>query len=401
MDLDAFFASVEQLRNPLLQGRPVAVGSGVIVSASCEARAYGLAAGMTPAEARRRCPGLAVVAERHAIYRAFADQAFALCAEFAPHVETHLDQADCDLTGTEALHGGHVAAGRRLQDAVWRQIALPVTIGLGPSRVLAALAALSAAPRGLGIIPPADALRAMARLPIERLPGIGPARCAALHRLNVRTVDELHALPREALTALFGLHGHALFERSRGRDALPLSTRQIPHAITRTAGFDTPETDDDTLAAFAGILVERAACALRELDLRARVVTVAVQYRDAHTAQHAHTLAEPACDDGALREAARTALRRAHRRRIGSRHISVSLSRLAADGGITQPALDDDPRTLRARRELMKRKDAIRRRWGARALRTGSALLIEAHAPDDDHAPPPGARAAGSPPAAP
>ena len=152
VDIDAFFAAIEQQRDPRLAGRPVIVGAGVIASCSYQARAFGLRAGMPLSEARRLCPE-AVILEGHAqVYRCFAEQIFACCREVSPAVETYLDEAYCDLGGTERLHGDLVEAARGLKRAIRAATGLAVTCGIGPNRMLAKLIGKTVKPDGLARI---------------------------------------------------------------------------------------------------------------------------------------------------------------------------------------------------------------------------------------------------------
>src|SRR5678815_1715861 len=157
VDIDAFFAAIEQQRDPRLQGRPVIVGAGVIASCSYEARAFGLKAGMALTEARRLCPQ-AVILEGHAqVYRCFAEVIFAHCRSVSPAVETYLDEAYCDLTGTERLHGDVLAAARIASFMARAETGLTVTCGLGPNRMLAKLVGKTVKPDGLAAIAAEDA----------------------------------------------------------------------------------------------------------------------------------------------------------------------------------------------------------------------------------------------------
>src|SRR5205814_8838911 len=133
VDIDAFFASIEQQRNPKLRGRPVIVGAGVIASCSYEARRFGLRAGMPVSEARRLCPQVVILEGSAQTYRCFAETIFDLCRRTAPAVEAYLDEAYLDLSGTERFHGHPLAAAARLKEAVRRQAGLTVSVGIGPN----------------------------------------------------------------------------------------------------------------------------------------------------------------------------------------------------------------------------------------------------------------------------
>src|SRR5437773_9516424 len=173
VDIDAFFAAIEQQRDPRLAGRPVIVGAGVIASCSYQARAFGLRAGMPLSEARRLCPE-AVILEGHAqVYRCFAEQIFARCRCLAPAVETYLDEAYCDLTGTERLHGDLVEAAGALKADIRAATGLTVTCGIGPNRMLAKLIGKTVKPDGLRRIHPPEADAFLCDRPIEPLAGVG------------------------------------------------------------------------------------------------------------------------------------------------------------------------------------------------------------------------------------
>src|SRR5262249_2530751 len=228
VDIDAFFAAIEQLRDPRLRGVPVIVGAGVIASCSYEARRFGLKAGMRLSEARRLCPQVVIVDGHAQTYRCFAQHVFGLCREFPPAVETFLDEAYCDLAGTARLHGDLVEAVAGLKRRIREGTGLTVTCGLGPNRMLAKMAGKTRRPDGLTRIE-ADAAEAFL-LPrrIEDLPGIGHAHAQTLRSMNVLTVGALRALPARTLEALFGANGRLLHERCRGRDTAVVSAREIP-----------------------------------------------------------------------------------------------------------------------------------------------------------------------------
>src|SRR5437867_12350109 len=212
VDIDAFFAGVGQRRDPRLQGRPVIVGAGVIASCSYEARAFGLRAGMPLSEARRLCPQ-AVILDGHAqVYRCFAEEIFARCRAIAPEVEAYLDEAYCDLSGTERLHGGLIEKVRELKLDILEATGLSVTCGIGPNRMLAKLIGKTVKPDGLARIGAAEADAFLHDRPIEQLAGVGHAHAKTLRSMNLRTMSALRALSAEVLVALFGANGRLLYE---------------------------------------------------------------------------------------------------------------------------------------------------------------------------------------------
>src|SRR5437773_3508772 len=215
VDIDAFFAAIEQQRDPRLAGRPVIVGAGVIASCSYQARAFGLRAGMPLSEARRLCPQ-AVILEGHAqVYRCFAEEIFARCRELAPAVETYLDEAYCDLTGTERMHADLPEAVRGLKRAIRDATGLTVTCGIGPNRMLAKLIGKTVKPDGLAWLAAAEADEFLRGRPIEQLAGVGHAHARTLRSMNLPTIGDLRALSVQVLESLFGVNGRMLHQRCR------------------------------------------------------------------------------------------------------------------------------------------------------------------------------------------
>ena len=241
LDIDAFFAAIEQLRDPRLRGRPVIVGAGVIASCSYEARACGCKAGLSLSEARRLCPD-AVFLDGHAqIYRCFAEKVFGVAAQYAPAMETFLDEAYLELTGTEGIHRSYREAGQRLRAEIREATGLAVSVGIGTNRMIAKMVTKTVKPDGLGVLPPGGEEAFVLSRPIRDLPGIGDVAGPTLWKLNVRTVRDLRGLPEEALHGLFGRSvGHALREQAWGRDSRVVSIREIPGSIRRETSFHHP-----------------------------------------------------------------------------------------------------------------------------------------------------------------
>lgn len=375
VDIDAFFASVEQLLDPRLKGRPVIVGGGVIASCSYEARRWGLGAGMPLSEARRRCPEVVILDGHEKIYRAFAGRVFDICRRIAPAVETYLDEACCDLSGTERLHGGNFAgAARCLKDLVRREVGLPVTVGLGSNRMVAKLAGKSVKPDGLRCVPPGEEEAFIRDLPVGRLPGVGPATGAVLERLNIRTIGQLRTLSAAQMEGLFGVVGLALHERCRGRDTRPVLAREIPQSISRETSFHRDTTDPGEIAGMLYYLAERAVRAARRLHLKARAVTVRLRYTDSGGAVVSRTLPGPSDRDEEIAGLAADLLRGLHSRRESLHGVGIALSKFVmADAG--QLDLFDAGRGPRLDR-LYRGLDRVRDRFGHSAIVAGKSINL-------------------------
>ena len=383
LDFDAFFASVEQLRNPGLRGRPVIVGNGVIASCSYEARRFGCSAGMALREARRRCPQVVILDGNYPVYRCFAERVFAMCGEFACGLETYLDEAYCELTGTERYHGGYLNAARQLRQRIASEVGLSVTIGLGPNRMLAKMAGKSVKPNGLREIVPSEVESFICDRPVRDIPGVGHATARTLQTMGVRTVSDLREFSADDLQALFGANGLAIHERSRGRDTQAISEREIPRTISRETTFHRETIDQDEIQAMLYYLVERAMRTARGLGLKVKTLGLRVRYTDFAGTTRSRSLREPTVLDRDMYEVAMELLERTHTRRAALRHIGVVLSNFSRDRGFQTPLFDE--RDEERYRSLYSSIDTIRRRFGHSALVVGRSLDLLGKLEQDSH----------------
>ena len=373
IDVDAFFASVEQLLLPALRDRPVIVGSGCIASCSYEARSRGLRAGMPLRQAMRLCPSAVRVPGRYPIYRCFAEQIWQLCHRYVTGLETYLDEAYGDATQTHHLYGGPKALGQRLQRHVRDEVHLPVTIGLGANRMLAKVASHHGKPGGVVWIPPGGGESFLAPLPVERLPGVGHKTAQMLHDMNIATVEDLRGLSRASLRGLFGRRGELLYERCRGRDDRAARPAAAPKTISRETTFHSPTHDPAEICGMLQYLLERAMRAMRRIGLLTRTVELTIRYDDWKQRNVSRTLSEPTAADDDVLEVVLELLRRLHNRRVALRHVGIVLSRFRPAGSHT--TLFEPDRRTKARR-IYRAIDAIRGRWGHAAVVTGKSLEL-------------------------
>lgn len=384
VDIDAFFASIEQQRDPRLRGRPVIVGAGVIASCSYEARRFGLKAGMSLTEAKRLCPR-AVILEGHAqVYRCYAERIFERCRELSPDVETYLDEAYLELTGTERAHGGDlVAAAARLKRAIHDETALTVTCGLGPNRMLAKLAGKTVKPDGLARVLAHEAEDFLTARPVEQLAGVGHAHAKTLRSMNLRTIGDLRVLPVAALEALFGAPGRQLFERCRGRDTAPVTAREVPLTISRETSFHRDTADPAEIEGMLDYLTGRACRAARELELSARTVAVRLRYSDGEGAEQARSLRAPSAVDPVVFALALESFRRQFTRRVSLHAVGVTLSGFSRDTA-EQGALFDE-REAGRRAALCAALDRVRGSFGHGSVVSGRALHLKDRVAQDRH----------------
>jgi DNA polymerase IV len=383
VDIDAFFAAIEQQLDPRLRGRPVIVGAGVIASCSYEARAFGLRAGMTLSEARKRCPK-AVIIEGHAqTYRCFAEEIFARCRALSPAVETYLDEAYCDLSGTTRVNGDARDAAARLKRDIFEATGLTVTCGIGPNRMLAKLAGKTVKPDGLARVEAAEAEAFLTARPIAQLAGVGHAYAKTLRSMNVNTIGDLRVLPVAVLERLFGAPGRLLYERCRGRDTAPVHEREVPLSISRETSFHTNTAERAEIEGMLEYLASRACRATRELDLAARTVSVRLRYADGEGAERSRTLNMPSDADPPVIETARALLTALFTRRVALHAVGLTLSNFSSKGA-EQGSLFDE-REAGRNAALYRAFDHVRGAYGHGVVVSGRALHLKGKLEEDRH----------------
>jgi len=277
VDLDAFYASVEQLRHPELSGKPVIVGGagipgerGVVAAASYEARPFGVRSAMPLSRARRLCPNAIFVPCDFKAYREASKSVFTILDRYSPVIEPiALDEAYLDLTGQEALMGEPESVAVRLRDEVKARCGLDLSIGVASCKLVAKVASELRKPRGLVVVQPGHEAAFLAALPLARLPGCGPATALRLERVGVRTIGELAALPDPLLGELFGQYGRVLGAHARGVDPSPVLPPGDPKSISREVTFDHDQTNVAKVRSTALGLLQDVTQSLRSHGLSA------------------------------------------------------------------------------------------------------------------------------------
>ena len=303
LDLDAFFASVEQLDDPGLRGRPVIVGGtsgrGVVCAASYEARRFGVRSAMPTAEARRRCPDGVFLSPRFDRYSELSRAVFGIYRRYTPQVEPlSLDEAFLDVTASRALHGEPEAIAAAVKREVRGGTGLTVSAGVADCKMAAKIASDLGKPDGLVVVPPGTTATFLAPLPIGRLWGVGRVTEQALRALGVATVGDLARFPEQVLVEKFGSQGAHMRALARGDDPRPV----VPDEEARSVGAeDTFERDLSGQEALLPQLLDqcvRVARRLREAGLRGRTVTLKIKYADFEQITRRATL-DAATDDWA------------------------------------------------------------------------------------------------------
>ena len=373
-DLDSFYASVEQRDTPQLRGRPVIVGSWVVLAASYEAKAHGVQGGMGGSEARRRCPHAVIVRPRMSAYSEASRAVFEIFEDTSPVVEPlSIDEAFLDTRGMGAVFGTPEEIAVRLRRAVRREVGLPITVGVARTKFLAKVASAVAKPDGLLVVPPEGELTFLHPLDVERLWGVGPVTSRKLRAAGITTVRHVAERHEDELVELLGRaagrHIHALAHnrdprRVRGR-------RRRSMGSQRALGRRTPKSAEDIDATVVAI-VDRLARRLRAARRVCRTITLRLRFDDFTRATRASTLSEATAQTQVILATARKLLAGAMPliERQGLTLVGIALGNLADDNGIQLALPLEDHRAAALDVTL----DSLRDRYGADVV-TRAVLL--------------------------
>jgi len=372
VDLDAFFAAVEQRDRPELRGKPVIVGGGgpndrgVVSAASYEARRFGVHSAMPLRQAGRLCPDGIFLPVNGAKYQAASRDVMAVLRRYTPLVEPiSIDEAFLDVTGSRKLFGDGEAVGRKIKKAVRDEVRLTISVGVAATKLVAKIASDLRKPDGLVVVPPGEEAAFLAPLPISRLWGVGERTAAALQDYGVRTIGELAALDPQVLTRRFGKHGGSLAARARGEDADPVSDHADAKSIGHEHTFDIDTADRETIERTLLAMAEGVAGRLRASGVKAGTITVKIRDSTFHTITRQRTLPAPTDLTDPIWTTA-LELARPEVRGIRVRLLGVTASNLGSPDQIPLFGDGDD----RVRRTV-EAADELRRRFGERAVTRG------------------------------
>lgn len=383
IDMNAFFASVEQRADPALLGKPVAVvGSkqrGVVLSPSYEARAFGVRTGMTYGEAKKACSGIIMVAADSAKYTSACKQLVRIWECFTPAVELFsIDEAFLDVTGCDALFGDPVRIALMIKERTWAETQLLCSIGIGPNKLLAKLGSDLQKPDGLVLISEKDIADVLEDLPVQALCGIGPRLTRQLAAMGIRTCGELGRAPLQRLISRFGAPGERLQAMGRGRDDDIVMTRK-EQTDEESKSIGHGMTLDEDCSDLAGIerhilqLSEKVAIRMRRGLYRGRTVTLTLRYADFHTFTRQRKLHHP-IHYGLDIYAAAAGILQEIRLTQAVRLIGVTLSGL--ERNIAQMPLFEDEAKKTVLAETM---DEINDRYGSSSVTWGSLARQREH----------------------
>jgi DNA polymerase IV len=376
VDMDAFFASVEELDNPEYRGRPIVVGSdpkegngrGVVAACSYAARAYGIHSAMPISTAYKKCPDGVFVRPNMSRYAAVSSHIFFLLEKFSPEVEPiSVDEAFLDITGSYKHFGTPVETCRKIKSLIKKETGLTASIGLAPNKMTAKIASDIKKPDGLVHVTPNNLLAFLHPLPAEKIWGIGAKSLTILHGLGIKTIGDLARTPGERLISIFGKNGEHVWELANGIDPREVETGGEIKSVSNEHTFETDTSDRETIMNALMFLSEKVSRRLRKADLLGRTVTLKIRFWDFSTCTRSVTLGTATNFAGdiyenSLRKAGEFDLREKAVRLVG---VKVSnLSGTAHRDDLFAGLSDSEMRTERLHKAL----DRIKDRYGESAI---------------------------------
>ena len=378
VDMDAFFASVEEADDPTLRGKAVVVGAGpraVVTSANYIARTFGIHAAMPVAQARRLAPHAIFLPNRHHRYGEVSSEVMSIFRDFSPLVEPlSLDEAFIDVSGAMKLIGTAREIGTQIRSRIENELQITCSVGISTTKLIAKLASGRCKPNGLLEIADDRVLDFLHPLPIRELWGVGPKTAEALIRLGLQTIGDIAHTPRTTLVRALGAgQGESLYELAWGRDYRAVESDTADKSIGAEETFAHDIDDNEELLAQLLRVTERVARRLRDQELVTRTISIKIRFSDFTTITRTKTIDLPTNSTQEIYEQVRRLFDALALVRTRVRLVGVRLENLESDTGLVEQL------TLGSRekgwRQVDKALDLARRRFGGGALKP--ARLIE------------------------
>ncbi len=376
IDMDAFFASVEQRDHPELRGKPVLVGGdgprGVVAAASYEARVFGCHSAMPSSIAKRLCPNAIFVKGSHGTYSKVSKQVFEILERFSPAVQpVSVDEAFLDVTGSTHLFGSPTEIAIEIRRLVKTELNLTCSVGIAPNKFLAKIASNMNKPDGYTIITTNTVQQILDPLPIEKLIGVGPSVKQNLDRLGVRTVKQLRSLPIKTLRTRLGDFGEKLYRLSRGLDNRPVRIDRGAKSISHEHTFATDLDNPDEVRAIIARQACDVAARLRKHHRFAKTISIKIRFGDFETISRSTTLDSQTNETAVIHAAAKSLFDLWANAFRPVRLIGVTLSQLTQSAA--EPELFDTE-SHKKNQAIDQATDAIIQRFGKNALTRASTL---------------------------
>ncbi len=377
IDMDAFYASVEQRDNPSLRGKPLVVGGGsnrgVVAAASYEAREYGIHSAMPMRDALRRCPDLLRVPPRIGHYKSVSEEIFAIFREFTPLVEgLSLDEAFLDVTDSLALFGSDIEIAKEIKKRVVDTTALTASVGVAPNKLVAKIASDLNKPDGLVVVSAEEIRSTLDPLPVRVIPGIGRKTLARLKEKDIVTVADLRLASDRVLEPIFGRFAQKTRDQASGVDSRPVVSSRPEKSISAEETFDADLTETNAMDRQLMRLAERTANRLRSKHLVAGTVQVKIRQADFTTFTRQRALRPPGNNTDQIFEIVRILLRQ-----WLSEHPGARIRLLGVGGSDLSAAEQRDlfaGDTMPAGSHLDETADKIRDRFGESSVNRARTL---------------------------
>ena len=372
VDMDAFFASVEERDNPELKGKIVVVGAGVrgvVSSANYAARKYGIRAAMPVTQARRLAPSAIFISPSHEKYSEASSEIMEIFRSFTPLVEPlSLDEAFLDVTGAKKLLGSGREIAAAIRKRVEKETQLTCSVGIASNKFIAKLASSRCKPNGLLEIAPDRILDFLHPLPVTEIWGVGPKTAEELIQLGLRTVSDIAHTPKATLKRALGeAAGESLYELAWGRDSREVETGESDKSISSAQTFDMDIDDEEIILKEILRMCERAASRMRQKNMSARTIALKVKFADFKTINRSKTLSSPISSTKEIYEITKNLYLKLNLQRARIRLVGVNLENLN-EGEVQFEQMELGERD-KGWREATAAIDAARERFGDGSVR--------------------------------
>ena len=381
VDMNAFFASVEQQSNPMLRGKPVLVGGSVakrsvVAAASYESRPYGIHSGMATFEAIAKCPDAILISGDPTKYSDTSRRVFDICGEYTDMMEIYsIDECFLDVTCTQHMFGGAWEIARSIKRRIRIELGLTCSIGIAPNIMLCKIAANMQKPDGLVEIEWEEVKALLENLPVGKLHGVGNKLTAQLEKMGIKTAGQLGRTPKNVLKLSFGVYGEALHDMGNGTynpALIPYHSRPDIKSVSHAYTLSRNTRNIDLVQRHLLRLSEMVGRRLREQEFAGKTITLVIRYSDMHTYTYRKTFPLYYDDGFEIYQAAMSILRQHSSDKRAIRLVGVCVSGLAKNAH--QMNLFTDPHA----RKLLSAIDAINDRYGEFAVKRASLVGIKA-----------------------
>ena len=391
IDMDAFYASVEERENPDLRGRPLIVGGqacarGVVAAANYAAREFGVYSAMPTATAMQKCPDLIIVKPRGDLYSRVSRQITAILNRYTPRIEPlSLDEAFLDPRGSERLYGGAVEIGQRIKSDIKQELELVASVGVAPNKFLAKLASGHGKPDGFTVIHAGQVQSFLDPLPVKRIWGVGRVTEARLVKLGIESVFDLRSYPKQFLVREFGKHGRQLWNLAHGVDDREVTPDGEVKSVSQETTFARDITEYSVIESSVMYLVECVGYRLRAAGIKGKTVTVKIRYDDFRTITRSTSLDFHTDTTDDIWRVARQILRQTLKHRpVSIRLAGVRMSGFGGDERRQATIFDEISDQAGAENSRIDKKrlldslaDEIKNKYGKESIKRGKSIKVD------------------------